>query len=128
MRISDWSSDVCSSDLTCQLAVLAAVAANLARASGRLSAEEEGEIVRHLSEAPDARNQALGHDADIEAMAHMIAPARAVLSLGRGPVYPMALAGALKLKESSNIHAAGYAAGVLKPGPTAPTDNRGTVT
>src|SRR3546814_20624828 len=63
---------------------LAALAANLARASGRLSAEEEGEIVRHLSEAPAAMNQALGHDADIEAMAHMIAPARDVLYLGRG--------------------------------------------
>src|SRR3546814_6824067 len=67
---------------TCQLAVLAALAANLARASGRLSAEEEGELVRHLSEAPAAMNQALGHDADLEAMAPMHAPARDVLYLG----------------------------------------------
>src|SRR3546814_6432974 len=62
-------------------------------------------------------NQALGHDADIEAMAHMIAPARDVLYLGRGPDYPMALEGALKLKEISYIHADGYAAGEMKQGP-----------
>src|SRR3546814_6685939 len=64
-------------------------------------------------------NQALGHDADIEAMAHMIAPARDVLYLGRGPDYPMALEGALKLKEISYIHAEGYAAGGMKHGPIA---------
>ena len=108
---------------TCQLAVLAALAANLARANGRLSAEEEAEIVWHLSEAPAAMNQALGHDAEIEAMAHLISPARDVLYLGRGPDYPMALEGALKLKEISYIHAEGYAAGEMKHGPIALIDD-----
>ena len=108
---------------TCQLAVLAALAANLARANGRLSPEEEAEIVWHLSEAPAAMNQALAHDAEIEAMAHLIAPARDVLYLGRGPDYPMALEGALKLKEISYIHAEGYAAGEMKHGPIALIDD-----
>ena len=108
---------------TCQLAVLAALAANLARANGRLSAQEEAEIVWHLSEAPAAMNQALAHDAEIEAMAHLIAPARDVLYLGRGPDYPMALEGALKLKEISYIHAEGYAAGEMKHGPIALIDD-----
>jgi glucosamine--fructose-6-phosphate aminotransferase (isomerizing) len=108
---------------TCQLAVLAALAANLARAAGRLTPEEEAEIVWHLSEAPAAMNEALGHDAEIEAMAHLIAPARDVLYLGRGPDYPMALEGALKLKEISYIHAEGYAAGEMKHGPIALIDD-----
>ena len=56
---------------TCQLAVLAALAANLARAKGRLSRDEEKEIVAHLQEAPAALNAALGHDEDIAAMAHL---------------------------------------------------------
>ncbi|MCJ8156782.1 glutamine--fructose-6-phosphate transaminase (isomerizing) [Sphingomonas sp. LaA6.9] len=107
---------------TCQLAVLAALAANLARARGKLTAEEEREIVRHLAEAPAALNAALAHDEDIEAMAHLVAPARDVLYLGRGPDYPMALEGALKLKEISYIHAEGYAAGEMKHGPIALID------
>src|SRR3954471_1063408 len=108
---------------TCQLAVLAALSANLARAKGRLSREEEQEIVAHLQEAPAALNAALGHDDDIAAMAHLIAPARDVLYLGRGPDYPMALEGALKLKEISYIHAEGYAAGEMKHGPIALIDD-----
>jgi glucosamine--fructose-6-phosphate aminotransferase (isomerizing) len=107
---------------TCQLAVLAALAANLARARGKLSAEEEAEIVGHLAEAPEAINHALGHDEEIAAMAHLVAPARDVLYLGRGPDYPMALEGALKLKEISYIHAEGYAAGEMKHGPIALID------
>jgi len=107
---------------TCQLAVLAALAANLARAKGRLSRDEEREIVGHLQEAPAAINAALGHDDDIAGMAHLIAPARDVLYLGRGPDYPMALEGALKLKEISYIHAEGYAAGEMKHGPIALID------
>ncbi|MDQ3246562.1 MAG: glutamine--fructose-6-phosphate transaminase (isomerizing), partial [Pseudomonadota bacterium] len=70
---------------TCQLAVLAALAANLARAKGRLTREEEQEIVAHLQEAPAALNAALSHDDEIAGMAHLIAPARDVLYLGRGP-------------------------------------------
>ena len=108
---------------TCQLAVLAALAANLARANGRLSPEEERDIVMHLEEAPAALNAALNHDDDIAAMAHLIAPARDVLYLGRGPDYPMALEGALKLKEISYIHAEGYAAGEMKHGPIALIDD-----
>ncbi|MDT9598440.1 glutamine--fructose-6-phosphate transaminase (isomerizing) [Sphingosinicella rhizophila] len=108
---------------TCQLAVLAALAAKVARDKGRMSEEEEREIVAHLSEAPAAMNAALGHDAEIEAMAPLIAPARDVLYLGRGPDYPMAMEGALKLKEISYIHAEGYAAGEMKHGPIALIDD-----
>ena len=107
---------------TCQLAVLAALAANLARAKGRLSPSEEKEIVRHLSEAPAALNGALAYDEAIEAMAGVIAVARDVLYLGRGSDYPIALEGALKLKEISYIHAEGYAAGEMKHGPIALID------
>ncbi|MBA3525645.1 MAG: glutamine--fructose-6-phosphate transaminase (isomerizing) [Sphingomonas sp.] len=108
---------------TCQLAVLAALAANLARAKGQLSEEEERDIVAQLQLAPAAINAALNHDDDIREMAHLIAPARDVLYLGRGPYYPMALEGALKLKEISYIHAEGYAAGEMKHGPIALIDD-----
>ena len=107
---------------TCQLAVLAAFAANLARAKGRLSREDERALVRHLSEAPAALNGALAYDEAIQAMSGMIAKARDVLYLGRGPDYPLALEGALKLKEISYIHAEGYAAGEMKHGPIALID------
>ena len=107
---------------TCQLAVLAALAAHLALKKGKLSADEEREIVRHLIEAPAALNAALSHDDDIAAMAHLIAPARDVLYLGRGPDYPLAMEGALKLKEISYIHAEGYASGEMKHGPIALID------
>ena len=107
---------------TCQLAVLAALAANLARAKGQLSSDEERDIVAHLTEAPAAINAALAHDEEIEAIAPLIAPARDVLFLGRGPDFPMALEGALKLKEISYIHAEGYAAGEMKHGPIALID------
>ncbi|EQA98964.1 glucosamine--fructose-6-phosphate aminotransferase (isomerizing) [Sphingobium wenxiniae] len=107
---------------TCQLAVLAAFAANLARAKGRLDEKAEKELVRHLAEAPAALNAALAYDESIEAMAHLIAGARDVLYLGRGPDYPLALEGALKLKEISYIHAEGYAAGEMKHGPIALID------
>jgi len=107
---------------TCQLAVLAALAAHLALRKGKLSAAEEREIVRHLIEAPAALNAALAHDEEIAAMAHLVAPARDVLYLGRGPDYPLALEGALKLKEISYIHAEGYASGEMKHGPIALID------
>ncbi|WP_205481594.1 glutamine--fructose-6-phosphate transaminase (isomerizing) [Sphingomonas arenae] len=109
---------------TCQLAVLAALAANFARSRGRMTREEEREIVAHLQEAPEALTRALNHDEDIGAMAHLVAPARDVLYLGRGPDYPMALEGALKLKEISYIHAEGYAAGEMKHGPIALIDDQ----
>ncbi len=107
---------------TCQLAVLAALAANLARAKGLLNREQEREIARHLAEAPAALNGALAYDEAIEAMAHTVAGARDVLYLGRGTDYPLALEGALKLKEISYIHAEGYAAGEMKHGPIALID------
>ena len=108
---------------TCQLAVMASLAVNLARAKGILSPEEEREIVHHLREAPAAINAALAHDEEIHAMAHTIADARDVLYLGRGPDYPLAMEGALKLKEISYIHAEGYAAGEMKHGPIALIDD-----
>jgi glucosamine--fructose-6-phosphate aminotransferase (isomerizing) len=107
---------------TCQLAVMAALSANLARAKGQLTAEAERDIVRHLIEAPAAMNAALAHEAEIEKVAHRVAQARDVLYLGRGPDYPMALEGALKLKEISYIHAEGYASGEMKHGPIALID------
>jgi glucosamine--fructose-6-phosphate aminotransferase (isomerizing) len=108
---------------TCQLAVLAALAAKIARDKGRMSEAEEREIVVHLTEAPAAMNAALAYDEAIEAMAPVIADARDVLYLGRGPDYPMAMEGALKLKEISYIHAEGYAAGEMKHGPIALIDD-----
>ncbi len=107
---------------SCQLAVLAALAAHLAVVKGRMSREEEREVVAHLTETPAALNAALAHDAEIADMAHHIAPARDVLYLGRGPDYPLALEGALKLKEISYIHAEGYASGEMKHGPIALID------
>ncbi|OYW45373.1 MAG: glutamine--fructose-6-phosphate transaminase (isomerizing) [Sphingomonadales bacterium 32-68-7] len=107
---------------TCQLAVLAALATHFAAVKGRITAAEEAEIVQHLLEAPAALNAALAHDDEIAAMAHLIAPARDVLYLGRGPDFPLALEGALKLKEISYIHAEGYASGEMKHGPIALID------
>ncbi len=108
---------------TCQLAVLAALAANFARARGRLSADEERLIVGHLAEAPASMNAALAYDDAIAEVARIVAPARDVLYLGRGTDYPLALEGALKLKEISYIHAEGYAAGEMKHGPIALIDD-----
>ncbi len=107
---------------TCQLAVLAAFATRLAVSKGRMTQQEEAEIVDHLLEAPASLNAALSHDQDIAGMAHLIAPARDVLYLGRGPDYPLAMEGALKLKEISYIHAEGYASGEMKHGPIALID------
>ena len=106
----------------CQLAVLAALAAHLAVVKGKMTRAEEQDVVKHLTESPAALNAALAHDDEIAAMAHLIAPARDVLYLGRGPDYPMALEGALKLKEISYIHAEGYASGEMKHGPIALID------
>jgi glucosamine--fructose-6-phosphate aminotransferase (isomerizing) len=109
---------------TCQLAVLAALAANLARARGQLAPGAEAEIVAHLAEAPAALNAALAQEEAVARLAPLIAPARDVLYLGRGPDFPLALEGALKLKEISYIHAEGYAAGEMKHGPIALIDEQ----
>ncbi len=108
---------------TCQLAVLAALAANMAVKKGRMTREEEKDVVAHLLEAPAALNAALNHDDDIAEMAPLIAPARDVLYLGRGQDFPLAMEGALKLKEISYIHAEGYASGEMKHGPIALIDD-----
>ena len=107
---------------SCQLAVLAALAAHMAVKRGLMDRAEEAEVVKHLLEAPASLNAALVHDDEIAAMAHLIAPARDVLYLGRGQDYPLALEGALKLKEISYIHAEGYASGEMKHGPIALID------
>ncbi|WP_353217598.1 glutamine--fructose-6-phosphate transaminase (isomerizing) [Sandarakinorhabdus sp.] len=107
---------------TCQLAVLAAFAIALAKAKGRMPAGEEARLVQLLTQVPAAMNAALHNEAAIAALAPGLAKARDVLYMGRGPDYPMALEGALKLKEISYIHAEGYAAGELKHGPIALID------
>lgn len=108
---------------TCQLAVMVALAVNLARAKGRLTPDAERELVAHLTEVPAYMNAALAAETAIEAVAHHVSQARDVLYLGRGPEYPMALEGALKLKEISYIHAEGYASGEMKHGPIALIDD-----
>jgi len=107
---------------TCQLSVLACLALGLARARGKLSADEEHALVQALIEVPRHISNILRNEAQYEAIATMLSKARDVLYLGRGTSYPLALEGALKLKEISYIHAEGYAAGELKHGPIALID------
>ncbi|MGS4945258.1 glutamine--fructose-6-phosphate transaminase (isomerizing) [Meridianimarinicoccus sp. RP-17] len=107
---------------TCQLAVLAALALRAAADRGTLSAEALAEAIESLRAVPAAVNQALALGADIAAMAPELAEAQDVIYLGRGSMFPMALEGALKLKEISYIHAEGYASGELKHGPIALID------
>jgi glucosamine--fructose-6-phosphate aminotransferase (isomerizing) len=107
---------------TAQLSALAALTIAVGRARGALSSQEEGRLVHALMETPRLIADALGAEADIEAIAQDLAQARDVLYLGRGVHYPVALEGALKLKEISYIHAEGYAAGELKHGPIALID------
>ncbi len=107
---------------TAQLSALAALAIAVGRAKGALSSQEEARLVRALMETPRLITDALAAEPQIEAIAHELAQARDVLYLGRGVHYPIALEGALKLKEISYIHAEGYAAGELKHGPIALID------
>ncbi len=104
---------------TTQLATLACLAMGAARARGLLSANREAELVQALDEIPARMLQVLERSAAIKAIAEEIAHARDVLYIGRGSMYPIALEGALKLKEISYLHAEGYAAGELKHGPIA---------
>jgi glutamine---fructose-6-phosphate transaminase (isomerizing) len=108
---------------TTQLATLACLALGCAKARGRLDAAEEGRLVRALDEVPALMLEVLEHDGAIRRIAAGIMEARDVLYIGRGPMYPIALEGALKLKEISYIHAEGYAAGELKHGPIALIDD-----
>jgi glucosamine--fructose-6-phosphate aminotransferase (isomerizing) len=107
---------------TCQLAVLACLAIAAGRARGALDEAEERKLVRALIEVPRHMNEALALEGRIEEIAQGIARSRDVLYLGRGTSFPLALEGALKLKEISYIHAEGYAAGELKHGPIALID------
>ncbi len=107
---------------TCQLMVLAAIAIAAGRARGELSEVDEAKLVHGLVEIPRLMATALATEPQIEKLARDIAKSRDVLYLGRGTSYPLALEGALKLKEISYIHAEGYAAGELKHGPIALID------
>jgi len=107
---------------TCQLAVLACLAIAAGRARGELSDTDEQKLVHALIETPRLMAQALTLEPQIEKLALDLSKARDVLYLGRGTSFPIALEGALKLKEISYIHAEGYAAGELKHGPIALID------
>ena len=107
---------------TCQLSALACLAIAAGRARGVLSAADEQKLVHALVETPRLMAAALALEPQIEKLAQNLAKARDVLYLGRGTSFPIALEGALKLKEISYIHAEGYAAGELKHGPIALID------
>ncbi len=107
---------------TCQLATLATLAILAGRARGRLGAEEEARLVAALLDLPRLMAETLRLEDRVAAAAQDVAHARDVLYLGRGRMYPIALEGALKLKEISYIHAEGYASGELKHGPIALID------
>jgi len=107
---------------TTQLTVLACLAVTIGRDNGTLAKDEEAAIVNALTEVPKHAADVLHHDDEIRELAINIADARDVLYIGRGLGYPIAMEGALKLKEISYIHAEGYAAGEMKHGPIALID------
>jgi glutamine---fructose-6-phosphate transaminase (isomerizing) len=107
---------------TTQLAVLACFAIAVARAKGAIDAEQEARLSTALTEVPSRASEVLNRADRLAELAAVIAEARDVLYLGRGTAYPLALEGALKLKEISYIHAEGYAAGEMKHGPIALID------
>ena len=107
---------------TCQLATLACFALAIGRARGSISAEAERELVEALTTVPRHIVELLRDEKRYEEMAPWLAKARDVLYLGRGTAFPIAMEGALKLKEISYIHAEGYAAGEMKHGPIALID------
>ena len=109
---------------TTQLTVLACLAIAVARGRGAIDAAAEARLTTALTEVPGRAAEILNHDEAIRDIAHWVAEARDVLYLGRGTAYPIALEGALKLKEISYIHAEGYAAGEMKHGPIALIDEQ----
>jgi glutamine---fructose-6-phosphate transaminase (isomerizing) len=109
---------------TCQLTVLACLAIAAGKARGVIGPALEAELVQALAEVPRHMATVLRDERPYETLAHRLSKARDVLYLGRGTSYPMALEGALKLKEISYIHAEGYAAGELKHGPIALIDEK----
>ena len=108
---------------TTQITTLACLALATACDKGTINAEQEREMAEALRHVPSVAADFLNHDAEILEIAKQVAPARDVLYLGRGSLYPIALEGALKLKEISYIHAEGYAAGEMKHGPIALIDD-----
>jgi glucosamine--fructose-6-phosphate aminotransferase (isomerizing) len=107
---------------TCQLTVLALMALKAGLDRGRIRADDMPQHLADLAALPGLINHTIGLSREIEAIAEDLAQARDVLFLGRGAMYPLALEGALKLKEISYIHAEGYASGELKHGPIALID------
>jgi glucosamine--fructose-6-phosphate aminotransferase (isomerizing) len=108
---------------TAQLCVLACVALAAGRARGAITAAQEAAMTAALLEVPGRAAEVLERHDEIKRLAARIAQARDVLYLGRGNCFPIALEGALKLKEISYIHAEGYAAGEMKHGPIALIDS-----
>jgi glucosamine--fructose-6-phosphate aminotransferase (isomerizing) len=111
-----------SKAFTGQLVALAALALLAGRARGSIDAAEEARLAGLLAAVPQALTEVLALEPQVAAIAREIATARDVLYVGRGAMYPLALEGALKLKELTYIHAEGYAAGELKHGPIALVD------
>jgi glucosamine--fructose-6-phosphate aminotransferase (isomerizing) len=107
---------------TCQLAVLASLAVRAAAARGTVTGDQEKALVRQLAETPRFASQVLKLERQIEKVARELSQVKHVLYLGRDTNFPLAMEGALKLKEISYIHAEGYAAGELKHGPIALID------
>ena len=107
---------------TAQLSVLACLAIAAGRATGAITADQEAALTAALLEVPSRAAEVLANEAAILSIAHRVSKARDVLFLGRGNCFPIALEGALKLKEISYIHAEGYAAGEMKHGPIALID------
>jgi glucosamine--fructose-6-phosphate aminotransferase (isomerizing) len=107
---------------TCQLLTLAALVLKAARDRGRLAPEAEAKAIADLRSLPGIMSQAIATEPQTEALAAALAEARDILFLGRGQMFPLALEGALKLKEISYIHAEAYASGELKHGPIALID------
>ena len=107
---------------TCQLTTLAILALQAAHARGKMSARDMATKLEALRKMPGIFNQALGIEGKTKKVSRKLAEARDILFLGRGAMYPLALEGALKLKEISYIHAEAYASGELKHGPIALVD------
>ncbi len=109
---------------TCQLVTLACLVIAAASARGSIDHAREEELSKAIAEVPARASEVLYHDEALQQLAHELAEAHDILYIGRGPSYPIALEGALKLKEISYIHAEGFAAGELKHGPIALIDDQ----
>ena len=107
---------------TCQLVTLACLVIAMARARGAIDHDVEAHLSAAIAEVPARAAEVLNHDEMLRELAHELAEARDILYIGRAASYPIALEGALKLKEISYIHAEGFAAGELKHGPIALID------